>query len=224
MLTALEKIAKEAEGLGDDLVGLVLFGSAARGGHVPGRSDINLLVVLARPEAAQAPACAAILRRWIRRDRARVLPMTDGEVRAAVDVFPVEFGDMLSGYRVLAGRDPLAGLSPNDRNLRHQLEFEFRSKALGLRALLVDPPTGWFGVRDALAATVRRHAVSLVHLLRALRRLPGGETAAVAGWLAEAENIRDDHAAGRARLKEHLASLHALAWRAAELVNGLEAK
>jgi predicted nucleotidyltransferase len=43
----MEEFARRLESaLGENLVSLLLFGSAARGTHVEGRSDINLLLIV----------------------------------------------------------------------------------------------------------------------------------------------------------------------------------
>ena len=58
---------------------------------------------------------------------------TKNEIDNAVDVFPVEFLNIKKSHKVLYGEDILKDIDISKEDLRHQLEFEFRSKLLHLR-------------------------------------------------------------------------------------------
>src|SRR5918911_1736191 len=60
-----------------------------------------------------------------------------GELREAADVFPIEFHQMSRARVVLHGVDPFATLELSDANLRHQTEYELRSKLIQLRRLYI---------------------------------------------------------------------------------------
>ena len=61
------------------------------------------------------------------------LVMTKEELTDGVDVFPIEFLNIKQNYEVLHGEDCLADITISKKHLRHQLEFEFRSKLIHLR-------------------------------------------------------------------------------------------
>jgi len=61
------------------------------------------------------------------------LVMTKEELTDGVDVFPIEFLNIKQNYKVLHGEDCLADITISKKHLRHQLEFEFRSKLIHLR-------------------------------------------------------------------------------------------
>jgi len=61
------------------------------------------------------------------------LVMTKEELTDGVDVFPIEFLNIKQHYEVLHGEDCLADITISRKHLRHQLEFEFRSKLIHLR-------------------------------------------------------------------------------------------
>jgi len=61
------------------------------------------------------------------------LVMTKEELTDGVDVFPIEFLNIKQHYKVLHGKDCLADITISKKHLRHQLEFEFRSKLIHLR-------------------------------------------------------------------------------------------
>ena len=157
----------------------LLVGSAARDEYVPGRSDINLMLVL--PEAAPATlrALQPAFDRW--RASSPVLPLliTRDEWSQAADAFPIEICDMRAAYRVLRGGDLLAGVEPDRAALRTALEREFRGKLLRLRqayALHGDNPA-------ALGEVASDSVSTIVLLFRCLLRLAGqdgtGDGAAV---------------------------------------------
>ncbi|NOR49201.1 MAG: hypothetical protein GQ533_14365 [Methanosarcinaceae archaeon] len=61
------------------------------------------------------------------------LVMTKEELTDGIDVFPIEFLNIKQHYEVLHGEDCLADITISKKHLRHQLEFEFRSKLIHLR-------------------------------------------------------------------------------------------
>lgn len=64
-----------------------------------------------------------------------IVPMvfTKDEIKNAVDVFPVEFLNIKKRRTILYGEDILKDIEISKEKLRHQLEFEFRSKLIHLR-------------------------------------------------------------------------------------------
>lgn len=110
----------------------VLYGSLARGEHVPGRSDINLLLVLAQLDVDVLAALAGALKTW-EGSNPPPLMLSRQELARAIDVFPVEITDMRAAYEVLRGTDPLRQLTVHPADLRRELEREFRGKLLRLR-------------------------------------------------------------------------------------------
>lgn len=58
---------------------------------------------------------------------------TKEEITNAGDVFPVEFLNIKRHYRLLCGEDMFKDIEISNQYLRHQLEFEFRSKLIHLR-------------------------------------------------------------------------------------------
>jgi hypothetical protein len=57
------------------------------------------------------------------------------ELQRAADVFPVEFLQMEQARKVLYGSDPFEFVEISNANLRHQTEYELRTKCLQLRRL-----------------------------------------------------------------------------------------
>lgn len=120
---------------GDALHAVVLYGSAARGDHVPDRSDYNLLVLVdAIPMERLGRGWAAVVDDWAKAGNPPALVMTTDEWRASTDIFPIEYADVLERHRVLFGELP-RDVAPVDReHLRLQLEREAMGKLFRLRA------------------------------------------------------------------------------------------
>lgn len=121
---------------GENLVCLILYGSAADGESHP-HSDLNLLCLLRDASFAALSNLAPALDWWHKEHRNPPLIMTAEEMKASADVFSIEFTDMKQRYRVLYGEDLLRGLDVPMRLHAIQLEYELREKLLLLRQHLL---------------------------------------------------------------------------------------
>ena len=234
-LLALEQFAtRMAEALGTRLVCLLLYGSAARGTHVPKRSDVNTLLICDAVDEALFAALTPLMRDWRRAGHPAPLIFTEREWRESTDAFPIEYEDMRQDHRVLAGRDPWPGISVARDHIRRQVEHELMGKLLHLRQAYA----ALRGEPKQLAQAVVRSAGGFFTMLRAVLRLAGKpvptapdelvrSAAALAGFPAEELAPLVQHAAGgpalRLRPDDPLvpAYLAAVA-RTAAYVNGLE--
>jgi len=122
---------------GENLASVVLYGSAAAGDHIDESSDYNLLIALTRITPEDLRQAQAPLREWRRLGHPLPVYFTVEELRDAADVFPIEYHQMQRARQVLYGYDPFAALEISDHNLRHQTEYELRSKLIQLRRLYI---------------------------------------------------------------------------------------
>jgi len=118
---------------GRNLASVTLYGSAAAGDFIPERSDYNILIALRKITPADLRNAHACVREWHRLGHPVPVYFTVSELQNAADVFPIEFHQMEVAHKVLYGEDVLAGLKISDVFLRHQTEYELRSKLLLLR-------------------------------------------------------------------------------------------
>jgi predicted nucleotidyltransferase len=121
------------QALGSNLTGVILYGSAVRGDHVSGRSDLNLMLVFKEIDLGQIAKINSLIPRRIRKKIPRLIFWTQEEIKNAWDVFPLEFSDIVTNHRCLAGTDPFKRRRIDTKRLRYQLEFELRAKLLKLR-------------------------------------------------------------------------------------------
>lgn len=155
--------------VGADLVGLVLYGSAAGGDWVAGRSDVNTAVVVRRVTIATLDALVPVVARW--RPRAFALPLVvdPEQLDRSRDVFPMEIDDIRRQHRLLAGSDPFDGLATESSALRRECEQEARGKLLRLRAMYLEHA----GAPPELGRLLVESCKSFVILLRHVLRLHG---------------------------------------------------
>ncbi len=121
----------------ENLASVVIYGSAAAGDHIELRSDYNLLIALNRITPEDLRLAQAPMREWQRLGHPLPVYFTVEELADAADVFPIEFHQMANARIVLYGRDPFEFVKLSDENLRHQTEYELRSKLIQLRRLYI---------------------------------------------------------------------------------------
>ncbi len=156
---------------GDNLASVVLYGSAAAGDHVELHSDYNLLIALNRITPDDLRLAQAPLREWQRLGHPLPVYFTVEELQDAADVFPIEFLHMETARVVLYGRDPFEFLEISDANLRHQTEYELRSKFIQLRRLYVPASVS----AEKLCALMVDSLSSFASLFRPVLTLHGSE-------------------------------------------------
>lgn len=122
---------------GENLASVVLYGSAAAGDHIELRSDYNLLIALQRITPEDLRMAQAPMREWQRLGHPLPVYFTVEELSDAADVFPIEFHQMSQARILLFGRDPFEFVKLSDAHLRHQAEYELRSKLIQLRRLYI---------------------------------------------------------------------------------------
>src|SRR6266542_1408100 len=122
---------------GENLVSVVLYGSAAAGDHTQLRSDHNVLIALNRITSEDLRLAQAPMREWQRLGQPLPVYFTVTELKDAADVFPIEFLQMEKARKVLYGRDPFEFVDVSRANLRHQTEYELRTKLIRLRRLYI---------------------------------------------------------------------------------------
>jgi hypothetical protein len=122
---------------GENLASVVLYGSAAAGDSVELRSDYNLLITLNRITPEDLRLAQAPMREWRRLGHPVPVYFTTEELSDAADVFPIEFHQMANARVVLYGQDPFELIKLSDANLRHQTEYELRSKLIQLRRMYI---------------------------------------------------------------------------------------
>jgi predicted nucleotidyltransferase len=156
---------------GANLASVVLYGSAAAGDHIELRSDYNLLIALNRITPEDLRQAQAPMREWQRLGHPLPVYFTVEELSDAADVFPIEFHQMANARVLLYGRDPFEFVDLTDKELRHQTEYELRSKLIQLRRLYIPASVSIEKLCDLMSDSL----ASFAALFRAVLILYGQE-------------------------------------------------
>src|SRR6185503_837530 len=154
---------------GANLASVVLYGSAAAGDHIELRSDYNLLISLHRITPEDLRQAQAPMREWRRLGHPLPVYFTVEELSDAADVFPIEFHQMSQARILLYGKDPFEFVKLSDVHLRHQAEYELRSKLIQLRRLYIPASVSLTKLCDLMSDSL----ASFAALFRAVLLLHG---------------------------------------------------
>jgi len=152
----------------DDLISVILYGSAASGEFVNRHSDLNVLVVLKDVGLESLKSSSKLINKWKFRT-IRPLFFSQDYINSSSDVFPIEFLDMKENYLVLTGNDVLKDIRIDTKNLRFQCEQELKIKLISLRHAFLR------NLRDKamLRVLLFKSFNSIMHILRNVLRIKG---------------------------------------------------
>jgi len=119
---------------GPDLVSIILYGSGAGEDYIPGKSDLNFLIILTDRGIERFDEALDAVTRWRKRNVAIPLFMTSSYLLGSRDAYPIEFLNMKRRYIVVFGQDVLKELAFDLCHIRLQLERELRGKLIHLRS------------------------------------------------------------------------------------------
>ena len=154
---------------GASLEAVILYGSAAGGDYLPGKSNINLLVILAKQDTDLLKQYAALHKRWHKEQIVVPLFLTQAELRSSLELFPLEYLEIQERHVLLAGRDPFPELRIDAKNLRLQCEQELRGNLLRLRQRFVEGGAS----TEAITILLPLSLTALLPCLRGLLRAAG---------------------------------------------------
>lgn len=130
----IDKFVQELkQSLTDNLVSVVLYGSAVKGELIQKQSDVNVMIMMKKVVLADISSVEKLIHKTQNKLRLNPVFWTIDEIRCSIDVFPIEFMDILSNHKILYGENMFNNISVDTKNLRHQVEFELRTKLLRLR-------------------------------------------------------------------------------------------
>lgn len=168
--SVLEPFSREmVQKLGEDLLCVAVYGSAASGDYIYGRSNINMLLVLKEVSVSQLKQIAVPVEKWMVRGFASPLIVTPKDLERSLDAFPLLFTEIRDNHRVLHGEDLLKGLKIAPGDLRVQVEQFLRGKLTEARSEFLASGESLKTFEDMISKSFN----SVVPLLRALLSLSG---------------------------------------------------
>jgi hypothetical protein len=164
----LQTYVKEVKGqFGEQLEGVLLYGSAVRGEFLPGRSNLNILLLMSFCDSGVLKQYSALHRQWSKEQIVVPLFLTEEELRVSAEVFPLEFLEIQEQHRALGGRDPFIGFHVKTDRLREAVVQGFMSHLLRLRQRYVEGS----GADEATTILLPLSITSILPLLRGVQRL-----------------------------------------------------
>jgi predicted nucleotidyltransferase len=154
--------------LHDNLKTVVLYGSAVTGEFRAGHSDLNVLCVVDRADAALLEHAHGVADWWMRQGNLAPLIFTVDELRRSADVFAIELLDMKLHHRILYGTDFLDDFEVPLHLHRLQVERELRTAWLRLRQAILAAPLSNKVHVDIMLKSVSPFCALFRHALLAL--------------------------------------------------------
>src|SRR5213075_742995 len=100
----------------------------------------------------------AALRDWHNLRQPMPVYFTIKELQRAADLFPIEFLQMEQARKILHGSDPFEFVDISQANLRHQTEYELRTKLIQLRRLYIPASTSIEKLADLMSDSLASFA------------------------------------------------------------------
>lgn len=158
---------------GDDLVSVVLYGSAARDDYHEHYSDVNVLIVLRHMKPGIYPALNGVLAWWSHEEKQRPPNiMTLEELRESADVFAIEMLDIQASHKTLHGEDVVSSIEVPMNLHRVEVEHDLRTTLLRLRNHLLLLKDGDDELKLVMAKSVTSVLTLFRHALIALGENP----------------------------------------------------
>jgi hypothetical protein len=169
--SARQWLAPVRAALDTDFLAAYLTGSVLSAGFDPQHSRVNVLVFARALTAESLDRLAAAIPVSKKGTQFEPLFLTKDQVAASLDVFPMEWLDLIERHMRLEGEDVFEGVQVPRTWLRHQCEHELRGKHIRLRQEYL--ASG--GRADRLKEVLARFASGFHTLFRTLLRLRGEE-------------------------------------------------
>jgi predicted nucleotidyltransferase len=118
--TLSEFTAAAQQAFAEDLLSVVLFGSAAEG-RLRATSDVNVVLVLRHVDPKKLETIGEAYQFAHAAIRLSAMFILETEISVAKDAFAVKFADIIARHEVLYGPDPFVGLSVSREAALHRL-------------------------------------------------------------------------------------------------------
>ena len=161
-----EYLQQVTEQFQDDLISVVLYGSAASPQFDPGQSNINLLVVTKQIDLKQLRKVSAATRKF-KLSGLEPVYTTMTEFNQFGLAFPLEAADMVENYQVVYGEDVVRNLRVSEQDILAQILRELAAKSIRCRFLYDE----FQGDNKQLASIILDFVTPYRVLMRALLKI-----------------------------------------------------
>lgn len=154
---------------GADLEGVLLYGSAARGDFIAGRSNINFLVLIRELSVSGLQRAGQLHRQWGKHQIVAPLMMTQDELSRSRYLFPLEYFQMQEHHLRLTGKDPFGAGQIDGKQLGWQCEQELLANVFRVRQRFVEGE----GRAEAIQALLILSITTVLPCVRGILRVLG---------------------------------------------------
>jgi len=161
----LQEITDDYKGVfRNDLVSIILYGSATGKAYTPGKSDINFMIILTEAGIENLDKAFKAVDKWRKKNVAIPLFLTEHYVETSMDVFPIEYLNFQQNYVLVYGKDVLKDLTFHPELVRLQCEREIKGKLLLLREAYMETS----GKGKSLKEVIKQSISAFVAIFEAL--------------------------------------------------------
>ena len=158
-----------AAALGRNLKAISVYGSATGPDFIPGKSDVDLVVVVDHLSGSVLTRLLDTVKWGKKRRIVPPLLLTPEHIRTSLDVFPIEFVEIRESQALLMGEDFFGALEAKPLELRLECESQLKAAALRTRQAYLEIGMTRRGAEEVLHASL----TSLIPVMRAMLRLKG---------------------------------------------------
>ena len=157
--------------LGSAVKSISAFGSATGPDFIPGRSNVNLVIVVADLSPDVLTGMLEIVKWGAKKRIVPPLLLTPEYIATSLDVFPIEFEEIKTGQVLLLGDDHFSSIEVAPEHIRLECESQLKSAALRTRQAYLEVGLARKGAERVLHTSL----TSMIPVLRAMLGLKGVE-------------------------------------------------
>ncbi len=154
---------------GDNILSVVLYGSATGVDFSPKNSDINFLIIFKELGFPQLNRSLKLISDGIQKKIAAPLFLSHTHIETSKDVFPVEFLEIKDNNKLLYGAELFKDMEIAERHIRLFCEQQIKGKLIRLRQAYMEIGLKKKGVE----ALMKESLYAIMPIFRALLRLKG---------------------------------------------------
>lgn len=153
----------------DDIISIVIYGSACGVNYLPKISDINSLIIFRQLEFSHLKKSLKVIARGILKRITAPLVLTKEDIQSSVDIFPIEFWEMKENHVLIYGEDILSSFEIPPKYLRLFCEQQIKGKLIRIRQAYLEVGLNHRGMESLLKDSL----TTLIPIFRTLIHLKG---------------------------------------------------
>ena len=155
---------------GENLISVIVYGSAASGGYIKGVSDINSAFIFRELNFPVLKKGLRNISRGISDSIAAPLYLTREYISSSLDVFPIEFMDMKEKHVLLYGENIMSSMDIKGEHIRLFCEQQVKGKLVRIRQAYLEVGLSKKGMISLMTEALN----TLIPVFRNLIRIKGG--------------------------------------------------